>query len=102
MTLPTTIEIGGRIIQILVDDHLVDWGEYDHDAGIIKLSRKAAEGPEAVPTLRHEMVHASMHMGGVAYNEGMEEEAVVRCMDSIFWPAWGKAMSIISKHETQD
>ena len=88
MRIPSTVKIAGRVIQVIVEDHLEDWGHYDHDDGIIKLSRRAADGPEALPTLRHEMVHAALHIGGVAYSESMEEEAVIRCLDGVFWPAW--------------
>jgi hypothetical protein len=41
-------------------------------------------------TLRHEMVHAALAIGGVAFSESMEEEAIVRCMDELFFPAWDR------------
>ena len=39
-------------------------------------------------TLRHEMVHAAWHLCGVAWCERMEEEALCRCLDEVFWPSW--------------
>ena len=39
-------------------------------------------------TLRHEMIHAALHLCGVAWCERMEEEALVRCLDEVFWPSW--------------
>ena len=38
-------------------------------------------------TLRHEMIHAALHLCGVAWCERMEEEALVRCLDEVFWPS---------------
>ena len=39
-------------------------------------------------TLRHEMIHAALHLCGVAWCERMEEEGLVRCLDEVCWPSW--------------
>ena len=39
-------------------------------------------------TLRHEILHAALHVSGVSFLERYDEEALVRAMDHIFFPAW--------------
>ena len=39
-------------------------------------------------TLRHEMMEASLYLSGLAWVERYEQEAVIRCMEEIFFPAW--------------
>jgi len=34
------------------------------------------------------MMEASLLLSGVGFSENYEQEAVVRCMDEIFFPAW--------------
>lgn len=41
-------------------------------------------------TLRHEILHAALHISGVSFLERYEEETLVRAMDHIFFPAWSK------------
>ena len=40
-------------------------------------------------TLRHEVMEASLYLSGLAWAERYEQEAVIRCMEEIFFPAWG-------------
>ena len=47
------------------------------------LSQKVAK-----ETVRHEMIHAALALSGLDHLEGFEEEAIVKCMDTIFFPAW--------------
>lgn len=83
--------VGGQRITVQVVADLDDWGNYDHDEKKIHLARRACRKQELMlEILRHEMVHAALHIGGVAYSENFEEEAIVRCMDDIFFPAWTK------------
>ena len=86
--IPRSVTIGGQVVKIRVCDDCEDWGQYDYDAQTITLSRRAVDGTEFIPTLRHEMTHAALWIGGVAFAEGMEEEAALRCLDAVFWPAW--------------
>jgi hypothetical protein len=39
-------------------------------------------------TLRHEILHAALHVSGVSFLERYDEEALVRAIDHIFHPAW--------------
>jgi hypothetical protein len=39
-------------------------------------------------TLRHEILHAALHVSGVSFLERYDEEALVRAMDHIFFPSW--------------
>lgn len=41
-------------------------------------------------TLRHELMEASLCISGVGFCETFEQEAVVRCMDEVFFPAWDR------------
>ena len=83
--------IGGHRVKIKVVENFEDWGEYDHDNKTITIAGRALKNEALyLSTLRHEMVHAALWIGGVAFNESMEEEAVVRCMDEIFFPSWDR------------
>jgi len=46
--------------------------------------------PMVAETLRHEMVHAALAVGGVSFSVEYDEEVIVRCLDSLFFPAWDK------------
>jgi hypothetical protein len=88
MKLPRSITIGGLKVKILIVDELDDYGIYFPDKNEIHL-RKMNDNL-LLDTLRHEMIHASLHIGGVSYMEKYDEESVVRCLDSLFWPSWNK------------
>lgn len=90
-TPPTEIHIGGRIITVRIDPKLEAWGEYHADDGeIVLASRTLAKQSTLRETLRHEMLHAALDISGLSYLERFEEEAVVRCIENIFHPAWDK------------
>jgi hypothetical protein len=38
--------------------------------------------------LRHELMEASLCISGVGFCESMEQEAIVRCMEEVFFPVW--------------
>ena len=46
-------------------------------------------------TIRHEMMEASLLLSGVGFLETYEQEAVVRCMEEIFFPAWAQFLKRI-------
>ena len=46
-------------------------------------------------TVRHEMMEASLLLSGVGFLESYEQEAVVRCMEEIFFPAWAQFLKRI-------
>jgi hypothetical protein len=91
--LPTFAQIAGHSLLLDTDppSDFSDWGEYHHDSKKIVIGEKAmASERQALDTIRHELVHAAMHLAGVSYNESHEEEAIVRCIESIFFPAWDR------------
>jgi hypothetical protein len=50
-------------------------------------------------TLRHEMLHAALDICGISHLEGYEEEAVVRCVENVFHPAWETVRKQLSLNE---
>ena len=88
---PRSITIGGKRIKIRVCPELESWGEYHHDLSEIRLSTSCIENQETfVQTLRHEILEASLCLGGVAWSERYDQEVLVRCLESIFFPCWDK------------
>jgi len=87
--LPKSVTIGGRLIAIRIDPELDSWGEYHADDKEIVLATKTLSKASSLrETLRHEILHASLDIAGLSYLKNFEEEAIVRCIDSIFHPAW--------------
>lgn len=82
------VEIGGWSIVVEYDPELEDFGQWCYDKWVIKIGPRAAGCFR--DSLRHEMRHAAFTIGGVSYNERMEEESIVRCLETIFDPAWEK------------
>lgn len=89
------IEIGGTIIVIEFDDSLSEYGHWNPDLQVIKIGPRAEK--TFWETLRHEAVHAALDIGGVSYCESMEVEAIVRCMDGLFFPAWDAVQLLIPR-----
>lgn len=88
--LPKTVTIGGQSVKLKVAE-MDDWGSYEHDARTITLSSDCLrKRSDLISTLRHEMVHAALHISGVSFLERYDEEAIVRCFDQIFQPAWDR------------
>lgn len=88
-SLPKFVTIAGRRLTVRVCPGVEAWGSYDHDDGAINISLDALQDPEtAKATLRHEMMHAALKISGVGWSERYDEEAIVRCFENIFFPAW--------------
>jgi hypothetical protein len=86
--IPQSVSIGGKTIGIVVEE-MESWGEYRSDDRQIALSHKATVSEsDLIETLRHEMVHAALDIGGISHLKNYEEESIVRCLDTIFHPAW--------------
>ena len=90
-TLPKTVTVGGRRLRVVVAELEDDWGRYEHDAGVVTISTMAlAKRSTTRETLRHEILHAALQISGVGFCERYDEESVVRCLESLFWPAWDR------------
>ena len=97
MNIPKSLRIAGQRVRIRIADLSDDdvFGYYSHDRKIIFLS-EALEEKELLDTLRHELMEASLCISGVGFCESFEQEAVVRCMDEVFFPAYERLLKIIS------
>ena len=100
MKFPKTVNIAGRRISLVVEPFKgIDsdtFGEYFHDDKLIQINTGLSD-KDALETLRHEMMEASLLLSGVGYSERYEQEAVVRCMEEIFFPAWDVALKRIER-----
>ena len=98
MTAPKSIIMAGVRVRIQFRD-LGDedcYGLYSHRRKLITID-KNLKGKDLYETLRHEMIHAAFAISGLAYCERYEEEAIVRCMDEIFFPAWDRPSKRLTK-----
>ena len=88
---PSLVNIGGKVITIRIDPKLESWGEYHADDEEIVLASRTLERQSTLrETLRHERLHASLDIAGLSHLTVYQEEAIVRCIDNIFHPAWDK------------
>lgn len=89
MNTPKSITMAGIRVRIRFRDLGDDdcYGIYSHRRKLITID-KTLKGKELIDTIRHEMIHAALGISGLAFCEAYEEEAIVRCMDEIFFPAW--------------
>ena len=91
MKLPKTVSIAGRRIRLVVKPFKGadsdTFGEYFHDEKLIQINT-GLDDTVALETLRHEVMEAALLLSGVGFSERYEQEAVVRCMEEIFFPAW--------------
>lgn len=89
MRLPKTVRVAGQVVQILREDLSDDglFGYYSHDRKVIILA-KDLKDKVLLNTLRHELMEASLCISGVGFCESMEQEAIVRCMEEVFFPVW--------------
>lgn len=91
MKFPKTVSIAGRRIRLVVKPFKGadsdTFGEYFHDDKLIQINT-GLDDTVALETLRHEVMEASLLLSGVGFSERYEQEAVVRCMEEIFFPAW--------------
>ena len=88
---PSLVNIGGKVITIRIDPKLESWGEYHADDEEIVLASRTLERHSTLrETLRHEILHASLDIAGLSHLTVYQEEAIVRCIDNIFHPAWDK------------
>jgi hypothetical protein len=87
MNIPKQVTIGGQKVKIAWGELDDCYGTYDHSRRKITLDKKLTDG-DVLPTLRHELMHAAFDISGLSFCESWEEEAVVRCMEQVFFPAY--------------
>ena len=92
MKIPKKISIGGIAFKVqFVKFDVDDYGRMDFDQRLILLNDSIKNNlPMVAETIRHEMVHAALAVGGVSFSVDYDEEVIVRCLDSLFFPAWDK------------
>jgi len=88
--LPSCVYIGGIRFTIAVEK--LDGGDYGRmlfdERRILISTQCLAKAQTLRETLRHEILHAALHVSGASFLERYEEETVVRAVDHIFYPAW--------------
>ncbi len=88
--LPASVMIGG--IRFAIVCQKIDEGDYGRmifdERRIVINTVCLAKASLLRETLRHEILHAALHVSGVSFLERYDEEALVRAMDHIFFPAW--------------
>ena len=91
MKVPKTASIGGRRIKIVVEPFKGadsdTFGEYFHDDKLIQLNAGMTDSVTLL-TLKHEVLEAALLISGVGFMDAYCQEAVVRCVEEIFDPAW--------------
>lgn len=91
MDLPNSVVIAGQKIKVKVesfkDYDSYTFGQYFHDDKLIQLNTGLSDKTK-IDTLRHEMMEASLLISGVGFSDNYEQEAIIRCMEEIFFPSW--------------
>lgn len=96
-TAPKFVSIGGKRFKIVIR-RMDEWGEMRFDdRGIHIYTLAASKAKTFTTTLRHEMLHAALHLSGVSYAEKYDEENVVRAIENLFFPAWDKVAKQLEK-----
>ena len=97
MKIPKSVQIGGHKIDVCFAE-IENLGEYHSEFKRIKLNASLVGNDKVLfETLRHEMIHCAFDISGIGFCETFEEEAIVRCMDNVFFPAYEKLVSTINK-----
>jgi hypothetical protein len=94
---PKSIPMGGHRIGIKWRTENPEglFGSYHADKKLITMFLGRNEEEEtAWSTLYHEMLHASLDIGGLTHILGNEEEAIVRNFDNIMLPALEKLFTL--------
>lgn len=90
--LPKHVMIGGNKFRIVIGT--LDNGDYGRmyfdERKIVISAACLSKSLVLRETLRHEVLHAALHISGVSFLERYEEETLVRAIETIFFPAWSK------------
>ena len=83
----SSVTVGGTRIAIKIVDQ-EEWGNFHGDAKEITISTRAVIEGVFLPTLLHELLHAAFFVSGITWAlDSNMEEAVVRCVENIYFPA---------------
>lgn len=81
------ISLLGQTIKIEYCQSMDDWGTCDIDQKKITLSTRCLKNSkDHTSTLIHEVTHMVFEMSGIAYMRKNDEEAYVRCVESLLIP----------------
>ncbi len=83
--IPSYVIIGGKRIAVIQDPDLVEYGTFVPDEWAIRIGPSERMAP--LETLRHEMIHACFAIAGLSHLRRFEEEAIVRCLENLLFPA---------------
>ena len=88
-SIPKQVKIAGSTIRVVFRDYPDNalFGEWSLDDKTIYL-RKGIPLEVAEVTLYHEMLHAALELGGVAFFPNFPDEPVVRALEHLFLPAY--------------
>lgn len=86
-----SVMVAGQRIKIQKTDLDSCYGQYLHDRKTIQLDTSLSD-KDLIPTLRHEMLHAAFHISGISFCESFQEEACIRCIDEVFFPAYERIL----------
>jgi len=87
MVLPKKVTIGGVTFKVK-RTKIEAYGEMDFEVREITISTSIKDNLVAIETLRHEMIHATLALAGHSWAENYDEEALIRCLENMFFPAW--------------
>ena len=94
---PKSILIGGVKFRIIVKK-MDDYGEMSFDDKEIRISRECLKSDKMfLDTLKHEMLHAALSVAGHSWSSKFDEEAIVRSIEHLFFPALDSLMTKIDK-----
>lgn len=86
-----SVVIAGQRVKIQLTELDDCYGQYLHEKRTIQISTQLTK-EDYLPTLRHEMLHAAFHISGISFCENFEEEACIRCIDEVFFPAYERIL----------
>ena len=87
MVIPKKVTIGGVTFKVK-RTKIEAYGEMDFEVREITISSHIKDNLVAIETLRHEMIHSTLALAGHSWAENCDEEALIRCIENIFFPAW--------------
>lgn len=97
-----SIKVAGHTVKLKADPKLDDYGQCSGDGMVISVGTHAFDAPKDFKeTVRHELAHSALSLSGISYAlpDGMEE-AIVRCLDNILYPALDELEAKLKKQTT--